>query len=565
MKKIFAIIFLGIFISCDLEREPYDSYTDNIILSDPEANIQILLNGCYAELKFWSEEMLKIGEYPGDNIAPISTLSSWGFSQYYSYLRDPFNTQSWIYWDSSFKIISQTSNLIKIIPENENENLDQQLGELYYMRGMMYFYLCRDFGFSYSQSPSTNLGIPIVNGIPSDIDNLILPDRATVEKTYEQAINDLKKAEMLMTIKKDASYATKAAAQALLSRVYLYMSGTYESPNQQYAQLSIDYANKVIGSGDYELLSRDAFMKYNTFAPDASGQTEAIFAVKKVDSDYSGSAYLLSIGGWYSVNLGTGLGYIYASDKYLKLLNKGGYKKDARWAFIAPQYQVDASGNKIPAFRFAYDLYNAANTQIGYNYLQAKIEYNPDNSLYIMDGGTKYDLTLTDANTNSYSINYNGKTYIGEMDNLMVLAFAKYPRFYVIKCSGQDNISQLHSPTISRLSEMYLNMAEAYAKIGNYGMARTNLNRIRERSIIGGGYTSLDNTNAQQLIDEERQLELAFEGHRGYDVYRNGFTMERRYPGAHNAMLDYAASNPLILHYIPQYEIDAYPGTLTQN
>ena len=39
-----------------------------------------------------------------------------------------------------------------------------------------------------------------------------------------------------MTIDKGAAYASKGAAQAMLSRVYLYMSGTYEQPNTQYAQ-----------------------------------------------------------------------------------------------------------------------------------------------------------------------------------------------------------------------------------------------------------------------------------------------------------------------------------------
>jgi hypothetical protein len=112
---------------------------------------------------------------------------------------------------------------------------------------------------------------------------------------------------------------------------------------------------------------------------------------------------------------------------------------------------------------------------------------------------------------------------------------------------------------------MYLNMAEAYVKKGDYTNALTSLNIIRERAIVGGGYTSLNSTNAVQRIDEERQLELAFEAHRGYDVYRNGQTMTRRYPGPHTPMVDFPASSPRVIQYIPQSEINAYPGTLTQN
>ncbi len=70
--------------------------------------------------------------------------------------------------------------------------------------------------------------------LPDDImGDLLLPDRSTVKETYEQAISDLKKAEEMMTINKGAAYASKEAAQAMLSRVYLYMSGTYENPNRR--------------------------------------------------------------------------------------------------------------------------------------------------------------------------------------------------------------------------------------------------------------------------------------------------------------------------------------------
>ncbi len=33
---------------------------------------------------------------------------------------------------------------------------------------------------------------------------------------------------------------------------------------------------------------------------------------------------------------------------------------------------------------------------------------------------------------------------------------------------------------------------------------------------------------------EERWLELAFEGHRAYDLFRNNLPMERNYPGTHS-------------------------------
>lgn len=565
LKQIlFTAICLFILSSCDLDRFPDNAYTKEKIEADKEAAFNILMNGCYAELKPWSDVMHRVGEYPSDNIM-IRGTSTDSFYPFISYQHITDNGRLTTFWNSSYKIISQASDLINISEEGVNAEKDQKLGEVYYLRGMCYFYLCRVFGRPYYQSPETNLGVPILlGGTPSDVSNLQLPDRSTVKDTYAQAISDLKKSEQLMTLKKTASYATKQAAQAMLSRIYLYMSGTYENPNTTYADQSIEYAKKVIDSGNYQLLDRVNFMRYNIFAPDATGQTETIFAVKRLSSEFSGGDYYYGIGGMYANIQGQGWGEMYASAKYLDLLRKAGQKNDARWAFIDPQYILDKKDEKIPAFRFVADMINAASTQTGYSYIQDTLRTNPDKSLYIKIAGTSYPLTLVNAEEHQYSINYQGKTYIGESDYLMLLNRV-YPMFYILKCSLQDNESHLYSPIISRLAELYLNMAEAYAKKGDYGNALTNLNKIHERSIVGGGYSSLNATNAAQLISEERQLELAFEADRSYDVYRNGNAMIRNYPGPHDAMTPILATDLRVVQFIPQAEINAYPGPLTQN
>ena len=87
-----------------------------------------------------------------------------------------------------------------------------------------------------------------------------------------------------------------------------------------------------------------------------------------------------------------------------------------------------------------------------------------------------------------------------------------------------------------RLAEMYLNRAEANAKLGNATEALNDLDEIRknrglENSLYNGvvpsGSTALD------LVLKERRIELAFEGHRALDVYRNNLVMDRSYWGYH--------------------------------
>lgn len=103
-------------------------------------------------------------------------------------------------------------------------------------------------------------------------------------------------------------------------------------------------------------------------------------------------------------------------------------------------------------------------------------------------------------------------------------SMAKFPQFYIVKCSREGEDSQLHSPVISRLGEIYLNRAEAYAKLGEYDKALTDLNTIR-----------------------------------------NGHSLTRDYPGPHNQHEEVKASDYRVTYYIPQNAINAYPGTLTQN
>ncbi|NQX38735.1 SusD family protein [Pedobacter steynii] len=567
MKKILAIIFATIALSsCKVDRTPFGSMESEKIDKSPEEAIDGLLNGVYGQLKAWSDPMHRLGEYAGDNMM-IRGSSTDAFYEFVSFARTPNNSRLTTFWDSGYKAVAQASNIINMIPQGKSAAMDSKLGECYFVRGLMYFYLVRAYGRPYYQSPETNLGVPIVNGTPPNVIDLTLPDRATVKETYEQVISDLKKAETLISVNRGPIYASKEAAQAILSRVYLYMSGTYENPNRTYAQLSVDYADKVIGAtSKYSLLSRAEFMKYNTFTPENNKET--IFAIKRVASEFSGFDHYYGVGGMYSNIGGMGWGEMYASAKYIGLLNETGrndwrpdkYKiVDARAAFIEPTYTKSAGGAYTEVFRFIKD--DNGNTL---NYAQDTVTRS-GGTITCKERKDVYTLTPVDAAQEIYSINYkNGKTYTGVIDYLITLNRV-YPQFYIVKCSREGEDSQLHSPVISRLGEVYLNRAEAYAKLQNYTSALDDLNRIRTRSIVGGGYTTLTAANAGDLIDKERQLELAYQAERSFDVFRNGKSLDRQYPGPQNQTTSILATDFRVVYYIPQSAINSYPGKLTQN
>lgn len=565
MKKLLILLAASAFLgSCDIERLPYGSMDSDKISQNPDA----MLVGAYAQLKAWSDPMHRAGEYAGDNMM-IRGSSTDAFYEFISYSRTPNNGRLSTFWNSSYKAIAQASNIIKLVPESKDATTDNQLGEAYFIRGMMYFYLVRAYGRPYYQSPETNLGVPIVNGTPDDVfGDLNLPDRATVKDTYAQVIADLKKAESLLTLGKTSIYGTKEAAQALLSRVYLYMSGTYESPNAEYARLSVEYADKVINSNRFTLLTRDQFMRYNTFKPEDNKET--IFAIKRVASEFSGYDHYYGIGGMYSNIGGMGWGEMYASAKYIDLLNETGrndwrpdnYKiVDARAAFIAPTYRKDAkTGAYTEVFRFIKQDPKSGEL----NYAQDTV-IRSGGTIQAKEGSANYTLTAINASQGTYSINYkDGKTYNGVLDYFITLNRV-YPQFYIIKCSKEGEESQLHSPLISRLGEVYLNRAEALAKLGRYAESLVDLNKIRTRSIVNGAYASMTAANAKTYIDKERQLELAYQAERSYDVFRNGDPLTRKYPGPQSQAEVVAPTDYRVVYYIPQDAINSYPGTLTQN
>lgn len=147
--------------------------------------------------------------------------------------------------------------------------------------------------------------------------------------------------------------------------------------------------------------------------------------------------------------------------------------------------------------------------------------------------------------------------------------------YYISKFSFQGNSPTLSSPIMFRLAEMYLNRAEAKAKSNNTAGALDDVDAIRDKrglssalynGVLPAGKTALD------VVLKERRIELAFEGHRIFDVYRNKQSLNRTYWGYHlpglsetdidlskqpagyaNMMTPYTSNR--IIYYLPVDEI----------
>lgn len=166
MKNITSTILLslsitgGVFTSCDIDRFPNNYMATDQVADNQEVLFDNMLNGMYAQLKTWSDPMHRLGEYAGDNMM-IRGTSTDAFYEFITYSRTPDNYRLQSFWDYGYKAIAQASNIIDMAKDTDDPEIKSKLGECYYVRGMMYFYLCRAFGRPYYQVPDKILESPL--------------------------------------------------------------------------------------------------------------------------------------------------------------------------------------------------------------------------------------------------------------------------------------------------------------------------------------------------------------------------------------------------------------------
>lgn len=95
------------------------------------------------------------------------------------------------------------------------------------------------------------------------------------------------------------------------------------------------------------------------------------------------------------------------------------------------------------------------------------------------------------------------------------------------KFISKNGTPNLDNVPVIRISEVYLNRAEAYARLNLADEAREDLNKILTRAGLPAAPATL---SGQALINEillQRRLELAFEGHRFFDMKRLGMDIKK--------------------------------------
>lgn len=576
---------------CNLDITMYDGVMEEQF---DNKNLLELSQGSYRLLKndgglidngyyFWA--------FGADDVTWNGTSTGSTF-KLYDYSRNIASSTTEYTWELGYRVIGNCNKIIEIIQGLGNESTREQtimMGENYYLRALSYFLLVNEFAQPYSNNPTQNPGLPLkLTSDPNDLPQ----SRSTVAEVYDQVVLDLKDAITYLTLQqgetpKSNIYATKEAAEALLARVYLYMEnwdGAWEM------------ANKVITSGRFELERGNRFATYSQLIPEDNKET--IFAVRRtLDKDDDGYSRM---GSMYIRIDGSGWEEMSPSSRYLELLelhlNANDMPQDLRSKFIVKRYvedgvadytQVGYPNNVYEDWTFAYAV-KQANTA-NYEYKQLDVEKQADGTFLITKDASKFQSATIqeeayNTGTRYYVVGQDGNKYIGRIEPKVFDASTKRGKsslflvYAINKCSYQEQSKHLWSPIISRLAEMYLIRAEAnYEKGGSVQATLDDINILRERAGIPewtmeniATAESGNPKDVHKIIEEERMLELAWEGHRRFDVFRWRHTMDRRYPGGHtiaqgDKFYEIPYNSPSVCEFIPQLQYDAYPYKLEQN
>lgn len=387
---------------------------------------------------------------------------------FYNWEKDPCNIQGVLYndptWGRLYEHIAVVNVALDKVGEFSGEKETVQnsvIGQCYFLRAAYYFLLVNFYAKPYDPaSASMDPGVPIkLTPWVEDADF----ERASVEKVYEQIVEDLKKAiDCLKGIQMSSFYhANEYAARTFLSRVYCYM-GKWD--------LVPDLCREVL-KGNY-------MIKDLTTAPSTSSwvdndSPEIIFS--------QGSNATLAI---FTTSVTVShIGCFRISDELMEIFAEE--PNDCRPGFL---YQKSGE--------------------------------------FVFPRKTK-------------AVEIDDEIDFGQLDKTKFVS---------------DNF-------LIRLSEVYLNLAEALAMTEQEDEARETLKMLMEKRISPSREITESGEDLVKLIRKERRKELCFEGHRWLDLRR--YAVSPLYPDSksikHNRYYYNATTNKTPGAYAGYYRLPAYP------
>lgn len=431
-------------------------------------------------------------------------------------------------WENVYDNARDINTFIQNVKDSEalpSDTRETMLGEAYFLRAYFYHNLMRLYG-----------GVPYITGtfsLGADMEQYQVP-RNTFAETIDMLVADLDSAEArLPTEARRKGAASKGAAMALKSRVLLHAASdlfhdspfsgeaeqyvSYTSGSQQDRwQKALEAADAVINSGQYSLEPVSSSQEYHELFTSNADNSGTIWARYFMES--GGEAHNQSL--WVSPN-----GYNSWSGDTPTQEHVDAYEmadgSDFEWEGgdpVSADEPVDAEdpyADRDPRF-YANIHYNGAEWRMRPPGLQSEDPNgiiqtgwyeDPDNggdaTQSGIQGTPRAGLDTRESgiqNWNGTKTGYNLRKFVSR-DVLPAQEQAYNPWQFI------------------RYAEILLNKAEAAANLGQLDVARTALNKVRDRVGMPDVTTS-DQAELLEEIRQEREVELAFEEFRYFDVRR---------------------------------------------
>lgn len=569
MKKIYYIlpIVIGMInFSCTddlLDKQPLDRYTDAVVWEDPAlidaflltqyAYTPVMINDATtmfsswngspmnrdpradSNLRYWfgnsaqtfgpglTIEISDEAKYTSGAWANLVPEKAWGVSADGGMLE---------WWENAYYTIRNLNEFITKVPSSplSNDIKATRLAEARFLRAYCYFAMVKRYG-----------GVPLLTVVPQ-LDSpkeLLYPARNTEQEIWDFVLKETQEiAGILPSVQDEYGRATRWAALSLYGRAALYAGSIakYGELNENkltgiLADLADDYFDKaykateeIIKDGPFDLYKAD--IKPN----DVNSRIQNfknVFLVKR--------------------NVET----IMAKQHGGQSFDPGGGTTTWSWDIChAPRPSVWGQGNyQAPYLELVeeFEYIDGRSGKLDRDYVQSRLwtmkelwaDRDPRFYASIWTNGTPWrDAVASNFGKDtinfhrglikpdgtmltSFSNSYNGMPAVGDQSYFHASTGIVNTGFGIMKYldpSANNMIWLMESRTdysIFRFAETLLNYAEAAYELGKTGDALNAVNRIRNRA----GLPDLQSIDMEK-IRHERQVELAFENHRYWDLRR---------------------------------------------
>lgn len=486
VKQFCILIFLCVpllFSACkkSLDLQPLDAYTESDVWSDPNL-AQVFVNNIYdqAVLAYqnggfgWgaqTDELYGNFDWTNENLYVRGEATP-----------DNQTSGSLNHWNKMYGAIRYTNifftNIGKLESEAVGDKIKTMKGEVYFLRALAYFELLKRFG-----------GVPLITKVYNVDDRSFNEKRASWVETEAFIMADINQAMQLLpaaySSDVDKGRATIGAAMALKSRLLLYAASPYNNKSndrklwedaRDAAKALINYTGVTYrlygnaGNGTHNKTYADFFNSEVIFGRVYSGLAKAD-RYNTVSRDLSPNGY----NGYSAYNV------------VQQMVDDFEMADGTKFDWNNPAHAKDPYLNREP--RFYSDI--LANNQQFKGRLTAFYEGGDDSP--------QSPFSPWNASKTRYCV----RKMVNE---------------------NQDWNKQDYEATqwvAFRLSEIYLNYAEACAALGEDGEALTYLNKIRVEK-AGLAPVNAGGPALMEKIKHERRIELCFEGHRYFDIRRWG-------------------------------------------